>query len=292
MQPVTSAPTVSIGGELTTGRIGFGTLQLTGPGEWGPPSDPRGAVRLLRRAVDLGVRFIDTADSYGPFVTDQLIREALFPYPEDLIIATKVGQSRQGPGQWTALGRPEYLRQQVELSLRFLGLDTIDLLQLHRIDPKVPLDDQIGVLADLQQEGKIRHIGLCKVTVEQIESARQVAPIATVQNLYNLSDQSSESVLNYAERHGITFIPWYPLATGKLAVHGGPLDTLARTLGHTPSQLALAWLLHRSPVILPIPGTTSQDHLEENVASAQLTLSPSDYTVIKELATAQQHGTM
>ncbi|MFF2300098.1 aldo/keto reductase [Arthrobacter sp. NPDC058127] len=275
--------TVSIGGDLTTPRIGFGTLQLTGPGEWGPPADPDAAAELLVRAVELGVRFIDTADSYGPFVTDQLIHKALSPYADDLVIATKVGQSRQGPGRWTALGRPEYLRQQVELSLRFLGLDCLDLLQLHRIDPNVPLEDQIGVLSELQREGKIRHIGLCKVTVDQIAAAQQVAPIATVQNLYNLIDRDSEDVLIYAEQNNITFIPWYPLATGKLSSGQGPLNELAKRHACAPSQLALAWLLHRSPVILPIPGTTSRQHLEQNVASADIALSPEEYMAINGL---------
>jgi pyridoxine 4-dehydrogenase len=285
-QTATTGHTVSIGGDLIAPRIGFGTLQLTGPGEWGPPADPEAAAKVLLRAVELGIRFIDTADSYGPFVTDQLIHKTLSPYADDLIIATKVGQSRQGPGQWTALGRPEYLRQQVELSLRFLGLDSLALLQLHRIDPKVPLEDQVGVLSDLQREGKIRHIGLCKVTVKQLESARQVAPIATVQNLYNLIDRSSEDILSYAERNNITFIPWYPLATGKLADHCGPLTALASNYGYKPSQLALAWLLHRSPAILPIPGTTSIEHLEQNVASARLVLSRDEYAAINELTAA------
>ncbi|MFF2032196.1 aldo/keto reductase [Arthrobacter sp. NPDC058192] len=281
-QTMTPGQTVSIG-DLVTPRMGFGTLQLTGPGEWGPPADPKAAAKVLLRAVELGVRFIDTADSYGPFVTDQLIHKTLSPYADDLIIATKVGQSRQGPSQWTALGRPEYLRQQVELSLRFLGLDSLDLLQLHRIDPKVPLEDQVGVLSDLQHEGKIRHIGLCKVTIEQIEAAKQVAPIATVQNQFNLIDRRSEDVLNYAEQNNVTFIPWYPLATGKLTSPGGPLDKLARRYGRAPGQLALAWLLNRSPIVLPIPGTTSIGHLEQNIAAAKLILAPEEYTAINNL---------
>ncbi|MFE4835890.1 aldo/keto reductase [Arthrobacter sp. NPDC056691] len=282
-QTVAAPQIVSIGGDLVTPRIGFGTLQLTGPGEWGPPADPEAAAQVLLRAVELGVRFIDTADSYGPFATDQLIHKTLSPYANDLIIATKVGQSRQGPSQWTALGRPEYLRQQVELSLRFLGLDSLDLLQLHRIDPKVPLEDQVGVLSELQREGKIRHIGLCKVTVEQIEAARHVAPIATVQNQFNLLDRRSEDVLNYAEQNNITFIPWYPLATGKLTSPGGPLDTLAKRYSRASSQLALAWLLHRSPKVLPIPGTTSTKHLEQNMAAAKIVLAPEEYTAINNL---------
>ena len=274
---VSSSGNYSIGGELPVHRLGYGTMQLTGPGVWGEPADRDEAIRVLRRAVDLGVTLIDTADSYGPFVSDALIREALHPYPQDLVIATKVGFTRQGPGVWTVVGRPEYLRQEVELNLRHLGVERIDLLQLHRIDPAVPLADQIGELAALQAEGKIAHIGLSEVSVEQIQDAREIAPIVSVQNLYNLSNRKAEDVLEYAERENIAFIPWFPLATGQLAAPGGVLDDLAREHGATASQLALAWLLRRSPVMLPIPGTSSVAHLEENLQAAELTLSDTEF---------------
>ena len=254
-------------------RLGFGAMRITGAGIWGWPDDPDEARRVLRRAVELGVDFIDTADSYGPFVSEILIREALHPYPEHLVIATKAGLTRQGPDLWTPVGRPAYLRQEVELSLRHLGVERIDLLQLHRIDPDVPLEDQIGELADMREEGKIRHIGLSEVSVEEIEAARAVAPIVSVQNRYNLADREAEPVLGYAERNGIAFIPWFPLATGTLARPGGPLAAAAQKRGATPSQLALAWLLHRSPVMLPIPGTSTVAHLEENVSAALIVLS-------------------
>jgi aryl-alcohol dehydrogenase-like predicted oxidoreductase len=252
-------------------------MQLTGPGVWGDPRDPEEAVRVLRRAVELGVNFMDTADSYGPFVADLLIRKALYPYPKDLVIATKAGLTRSGPNDWRPVGRPEYLRQQLELSLRHFGLERIDLFQLHRIDAKVPLEEQIGELALLQQEGKIRHIGLSEVSVEELERAGRIAKIASVQNLYNLANRKSEPVLEYAEAHDIAFIPWFPLATGELAREGGPLTGLARKHGATPSQLALAWLLKRSRVMLPIPGTSSVAHLEENLAAAAITLSDEDF---------------
>ena len=268
--------TFAIGGELTVNRLGYGAMQLTGPGVWGDPSDPDEAVRVLRRAVELGVTFIDTADSYGPFVSELLIKKALHPYPADLVIATKAGLTRSGPGDWRPVGRPEYLRQQCELSLRHLGLERIDLFQLHRIDEKVPVAEQVGELALLQQEGKIGHIGLSEVSVAQLQQAQQTAAIASVQNLYNLADRSAEELLEHAEANGIAFIPWFPLATGKLAADGGPLQDIATRLGASASQLALAWLLRRSPVMLPIPGTSTVAHLEDNVAAAGLELSDDD----------------
>lgn len=279
-QPAKDSGTFRIGGELTVNRLGYGAMQLTGPGVWGDPKDPAEAVRVLRRAYELGVTFIDTADSYGPFVSERLIKEALHPYAEDLVIATKAGLTRSGPGDWRPVGRPEYLRQQCELSLRHLGLDCIGLYQLHRIDPKVPLADQLGELVLLREEGKIRHIGLSEVSVEQIEAARQIAPIVSVQNLYNLGNRRSEDVLNYCESNGIAFIPWYPIATGELARPGGPLDAIAADHHATPAQLALAWLLRRSPVMLPIPGTSSVAHLEENVAAARVRLTDAEYETL------------
>ena len=257
-------------------------MQLPGPGVWGPSRDHDGAIRVLRRTVQLGITLIDTADSYGPFEADHLIREALHPYADDLVIATKVGFTRQGPNQWTAVGRPEYLRQQVELNLRHLGLERIDLLQLHRIDPAVPLEDQLGELGALQQEGKIRHLGLSEVSVDQLEAARKIVEIVSVQNRYNLADRASEDVLEYAEANGIAFIPWFPLATGKLAKDGGPLDAAAKRHDATPSQLALAWLLRRSPVMLPIPGTSSVEHLDDNTAAALIELTDEEFAALTQ----------
>ncbi|MDT4946298.1 MAG: pyridoxine 4-dehydrogenase [Pseudonocardiales bacterium] len=273
---VAQSGTFAIGGDLPVNRLGYGAMQLTGPGVWGDPADPDEAVRVLRRAVELGVNFIDTADAYGPFVADLLIKKALHPYPDGLVIATKVGFTRAGPGDWRAVGRPEYLRQQTMLNLRHLGVDQIDLLQLHRIDAKVPLAEQIGELSLLQQEGKIRHIGLSEVTVPQLLEAQQTATILSVQNRYNLADRSAEDLLEHAEANNIAFIPWFPLATGKLAGEGGPLQEIAARLGATPSQLALAWLLRRSPVTLPIPGTASVAHLEDNLAAAGVQLTDED----------------
>jgi aryl-alcohol dehydrogenase-like predicted oxidoreductase len=281
-RPADASGVYRLGGDLPVNRLGYGAMQLTGPGVWGDPKDPEEAVRVLRRAVELGVNLIDTADSYGPFVTDGLIRRALHPYPDDLVIATKGGLSRSGPGDWRALGRPEYLRQQTELSLRHLGVERIDLYQLHRVDPKVALADQIGELLLLRQEGKIRHIGLSEVTVEQIGEARKIADIVSVQNLYNLADRGAEDVLEYAERENLGFIPWFPMATGQLARSGGPLDTLAKEHGASPSQLALAWLLRRSPVLLPIPGTSRVAHLEENIRAAQVTLTDAQVQALGE----------
>jgi pyridoxine 4-dehydrogenase len=280
-QPAKASGEFSIGGTLPVTRLGYGTMQLTGPGVWGDPKDPGEAVRVLRRAVRLGVNFLDTADSYGPVVAEELIKKALHPYPSDLVIATKAGLTRQGPGVWTPVGRPEYLRQQAEMSLRHLGLERIPLFQLHRIDPKVPLEDQVGELAKLRDEGKIGFIGLSEVTVDQLKAAQAVAPIATVQNLYNLANRSAEELLDYSAASSIGFIPWFPLATGELAKPGGPLAELAAKRGASPSQLALAWLLHRSPVVLPIPGTSSVEHLEDNVAAAGIALSDGEYASLE-----------
>jgi aryl-alcohol dehydrogenase-like predicted oxidoreductase len=275
--------TFQIGGDLPVHRLGYGAMRITGPGIWGPPANPEEARRVLRRAVELGVNFIDTADSYGPAVSEPLIREALHPYPKDLVIATKGGLTRQGPDRWAPVGRPEYLQQQVEMSLRFLGVDRIDLYQLHRIDPKVPVEESLGVLKDLQKQGKIRHIGLSEVSPAEIERARKTVEIVTVQNRYNLSDRAHEKTLEYCEKHKLGFIPWFPVAAGQLAKPGGqgsPLDTLAKRHGVTVAQLSLAWLLHRSSVMLPIPGTSSVAHLEENIASATLSLPEEDWKAL------------
>jgi pyridoxine 4-dehydrogenase len=269
--------TFAIGGDLPVNRLGYGAMQITGPGIWGEPSDRDECLAVLRRAVDLGVNLIDTADSYGPFVSEDLIREALYPYPPDLVIATKGGLTRTGPSQWHPVGRPEYLRQCVEMSLRRLGVERIDLYQLHRIDRQVPLADQIGVLADMRAEGKIRHIGLSEVNVKQITAASAIAPIVSVQNLYNLTNRSAEPVLEYCEANQLAFLPWFPIATGELARPGGPLDAMAGQHGATPAQLALSWLLRRSPVMLPIPGTSTVDHLEENMRSAEVALTDAEF---------------
>ncbi|WP_330256473.1 aldo/keto reductase [Nocardia sp. NBC_00565] len=279
-RPADASGTFALGGDLTVNRLGYGAMQITGPGVWGDPKDPAEAVRVLRRAVELGVNFIDTADSYGPFVSENLIREALHPYADDLVIATKGGLTRSGPGDWRPVGRPEYLRQQLHLSLRHLGVERIDLYQLHRIDAAVPLADQLGALVELQREGKIRHIGVSEVSVEQLKQAREIAEIVSVQNLYNLANRSAEDVLNYAEANNIAFIPWFPIATGELARPGGPLDTFAKKHDASPSQLALAWLLRRSPVILPIPGTSSVAHVEQNTAAATVTLTDEEFAAL------------
>lgn len=276
--------TFTIGGDLKVNRLGYGSMQLTGKGVWGEPKDPDEAVRVLQRAVELGVNFIDTADSYGPFVAEQLIRKALHPYRDDLIIATKAGLTRSGPNDWRPVGRPEYLRQQAELSLRHLGLERIDLFQLHRIDPQVPLEDQLGELEKLRQEGKIRHIGLSEVSVDELHEASKITKIASVQNLYNLSTRKAEALLEEAEKHDIAFIPWFPLATGKLAREGGPLDEISKRLDAKPAQVALAWLLRRSPVILPIPGTSTVAHLDENIEAAHLQLSDEDFETLDKLS--------
>lgn len=262
-----------IGGELPVHRLGFGAMRIVGEGVWGPPRDRDEAVAVLRRTVELGITFIDTADSYGPQISEQLIREALYPYSEELVIGTKAGLARTGPSQWHALGRPEYLKQQAELSLRNLGVERIDLFQLHRIDPEVPLADQLGALVELREEGKIGHIGLSEVTVDELSAARAITPIASVQNQYAPSFRESEDVLEQCEKDGIAFLPWAPVGRGELASPESPLAALADDHGVTPVQLALGWLLHRSPVMLPIPGTSRVAHLEENTASAAVRLS-------------------
>jgi pyridoxine 4-dehydrogenase len=273
----------AIGRNVAVTRLGYGAMRITGRGIWGEPADRSEAIRVLRRAVELGVDFIDTADSYGPFVSEEIIREALYPY-RGLTIATKGGLTRPGPDQWGTDGRPEYLRRCVEMSLRRLRLDTIELYQLHRIDPMVPVADQLGELANLRKEGKIRHIGLSEVSVPEIREARLTTPIASVQNLYNLRDRRWEDVLDYCEREGLGFIPYCPIATGQFNAPTGPLALLASKAGATGVQLALAWLLRRSPVILPIPGTGSVAHLEENVGAAQLELDDEQFEAISELA--------
>lgn len=276
--------TFTIGGDLAIHRLGYGAMRITGPGIWGEPPDREEARRVVRRAVDLGVNFIDTADSYGPEVSEEIIAEALYPYPRDLVIATKGGFTRQGPDQWLPVGRPEYLQQQVEMSLRRLRLERIDLYQLHRIDPKVPVEESLGALRDYQVQGKIRHIGLSEVSPAEIERSQKVVPIVTVQNRYNLSDREYEPTLNYCEQHQLGFIPWFPVAAGKLAQPGGPLDEIARRYGVTVAQLSIAWLLHRSPVMLPIPGTSSAVHLEENIASANLRLTEEQWRAVERAA--------
>ena len=277
--------TFDIGGELTVNRLGFGAMQLTGKGIWGEPADPDECRRVLKRAVELGVNFIDTADSYGPEVSERLIAEALHPYPDDLVIATKAGLERPGPGDWRTNGDPERLRRCCDESLRRLKLDTIDLYQLHRIDDDYPLEEQIGVFTELREQGKIRHIGLSEVSVEQLEEVRELTPVATVQNLYNVANRNAEDVLEACEREGIGFIPWFPLNTGKLVEEGGPLTEIADRHGSSPAQLALAWLLHRSPVMLPIPGTSKVDHLQDNLAAAALELSDDEVRSLEDLGT-------
>ena len=276
MTTVAPSNPFSIGGELPVHRLGYGAMQLPGPGVWGEPADPENARRVVRAAVEQGVDLIDTADSYGPVVSERLIAEALHPYPEGLVIATKAGLTRQGPGIWTPVGRPAYLKQQVELSLRTLRLERIDLIQLHRIDAEVPLADQLGAFKELQDEGKVRHIGVSEVSVAELEEARQIVDVVSVQNLYNLTNRQSQDVLDHATEHGIAFIPWFPIATGDLAAPDSPVADIARELDATPSQVALAWLLHTSPVVLPIPGTKSVEHLTENLGAARLRLSDED----------------
>ncbi len=266
-------------------RLGFGAMRVTGKGIWGPPADHDESIAVLKAAVGLGVTIIDTADSYGPHVSEELIAEALYPYPADLVIATKAGLVRPGPSKWEPDGRPRHLREAVEGSLKRLRLNRIDLLQLHRPDPTVPFHDQVGTLVELQHEGKIRHIGLSNVSIEQIEAARQLARIVSVQNLYNLGDRESEDVVEYCTRESIAFIPWFPLATGDLAKHGGPLAQIAHRHNALPSQVALAWLLAKSPVMLPIPGTSKVEHLKENVGAALLKLSDADMTALDEMGT-------
>jgi pyridoxine 4-dehydrogenase len=278
------AKTFKLGGKLEIHRLGFGAMRITGEGVWGEPKDRENAKKVLRRAVELGIDFIDTADSYGPAVSEGLIGEALAPYSNGTVIATKGGLTRQGPNKWLPVGRPEYLTQQVEMSLRFLKLETLPLWQLHRIDPKVPVEDSLGAAKKLQGQGKINLIGLSEVSVAEIEQARKVVEIVSVQNEYNISNRKSEAVLDYCTEHNIAFIPWYPVAAGKLAKPGGVLETVAKKHDATVSQLSLAWLLHRSPVILPIPGTSSVDHLEENHKAADLSLTEEEWKEIEDAA--------
>ena len=270
------AKTFKLGGELEIHRLGYGAMRITGKGIWGEPDDRDNAKKVLQKAVELGVDFIDTADSYGPAVSERLIGEALAPYPKKTVIATKAGLTRQGPDKWLPVGRPEYLTQQVEMSLRWLKRDTIDLWQLHRIDAKVPVEESLGAIKKLQTAGKIRFVGLSEVSVDEIKQARKVIDIVSVQNEYNLGNRKSEAVLEYCEQEGIAFIPWFPVASGKLAQPGGKLDEIAKKHGATVSQLSLAWLLHRSPVMLPIPGTSSVEHLEENLKAADVALSDAE----------------
>ncbi|MDL5154896.1 aldo/keto reductase [Actinomycetospora termitidis] len=269
--PAAAAGTFLLGGEFTVRRLGYGAMRLTGEGIWGPPKDHDNALAVLRRAVELGVDFIDTADSYGPYVSEELVREALYPYRE-VRVATKAGLLRTGPNRWIPCGRPDYLRQECEMSLRRLGVETIDLFQLHRVDPHVAADEQYGLLADLQREGKVRHVGLSQVSVAQIEAASTIVDVASVQNRYNLVDRSSDAELRHCTEHGIAFIPWAPADAGNLAQEGNAAHDVAVELGATPAQVALAWLLQRSSVMLPIPGTASLEHLEENCGAGALEL--------------------
>lgn len=268
-----SADTFTLGGDLPVHRMGYGAMRITGEGIWGDPPDPSAARALLRRAIELDVNLIDTADSYGPEVSERLIREALHPYPDGLVIATKGGLLRGGPGEWSIDCDPERLKIACENSLRRLRVDRVDLYQLHAVDQKVPLEESLGALAQLQAEGKIRHIGLSNVSTEQLSRAREMVTVVSVQNRYSLSDRHSEDVLQVCERDGVGFLPWFPLATGELTKPGGALDELARAHGVTQAQVALAWLLHHSPAILPIPGTSSIEHLEENIGAAALQLT-------------------
>lgn len=280
-----AAGTFTIGGDLTVNRLGYGAMRLTGPGVWGPPADRAAAVRVLRRAVELGVNFIDTADSYGPYVSEEIIREALHPYP-GLVIATKAGLLRTGPDKWVPLTNPDYLRQEVEMSLRRLGVERLDLFQLHRVDRQVPIHDQLAELVALRDEGKIRHIGLSEVTVDQLDAAQQVTAIVSVQNQYNLRYRRADPLVDAAAERGVAFIPWFPLAAGPLADPAGPLARIAAEHDATPSQLALAWLLKRSPAMLPIPGTSQLAHLEENVAAAEITLSDTEFDELSAIGAA------
>src|SRR5208337_869326 len=285
-QPAKKAGEFLIGNDLPVTRLGFGAMRITGPGIWGEPADRPEAVRVLRRAVELGINFIDTADSYGPGVSEKIIADALHPYPANLVIATKGGFDRPGPNRWVENGKPEHLRAACEGSLRRLRLDRIDLYQLHRIDSKVPAEDQLGTLKDLQAEGKIKHIGLSEVSVQQIQQSRKVVPIVSIQNRYSVADRGSEDVLEYCEKENIAFIPWFPLAAGRVSDAGSPIAEVAARLKASPSQVALAWLLARSPVMLPIPGTSKVEHLEENVAAAELKIDKSGILELSRLARA------
>ncbi|HEX2729188.1 MAG TPA: aldo/keto reductase [Rubrobacteraceae bacterium] len=283
-QNAAAAGTFALGGDLEVNRLGFGAMRITGEGIWGEPENPDEARAVLRRAVELGVNLIDTADSYGPDVSERLIGETLHPYPENMVIATKAGLVRPGPGDWRPHGRPEHIREAIEGSLSRLKLETIDLYQLHRIDPQVPAEESLGTMAELRQEGKVRHVGLSEIGVEELRQAQEILPIASVQNRYNLTDRGSEAVLEACEQDGIAFIPWFPLAAGPLARPGGPVDEIASRHDATPGQVALAWLLRRSPVMLPIPGTSSVKHLEENVAAASLELTDDEYAELREVS--------
>ena len=274
------ADTLTLGGDLEVRRLGFGAMRITGGGIWGPPSDPEGAKGLLRRVVELGVDLIDTADSYGPDVSENLIAEALHPYPDGLVIATKAGLRRTGPGEWPRDARPERIKECCEGSLRRLRVERIDVYQLHAPDPRLPLEESLGAFAELQREGKVRHVGVSNVSVDQLRRAREVVEVVSVQNRYNLADRASEDVLDACEADGIGFIPWFPLAPGRLAEPGGKIDEVARAHDATPGQVAIAWLLRRSPVMLPIPGTASVQHLEENVAAAEIDLSDEEFEAL------------
>jgi pyridoxine 4-dehydrogenase len=281
---ITMSKTFTIGNDLEVNRLGFGTMRLTGTGIWAEPKDPQEARHVLKRAVELGVNFIDTADSYGPDVSERLIGETLSPFPKGLVVATKGGLTRQGPDRWSPDGRPDYLAKEVEKSLRLLKTDVIDLWQLHRIDPKVPVEQSLEPIVRLKQQGKIRHIGLSEVKPKDIDRARKVVEIVSVQNLYNVGDRQHEDVLEYCERHNIAFIPWFPVAAGMLARPGGKLDEIAKRHGGTVAQLSIAWLLHRSAVMLPIPGTSSVAHLEENMKATHLKLSEAEMKEIEKAA--------
>jgi len=281
---MSTSKTFKLGGDLEINRLGYGAMRITGAGIWGEPADRESAKQVLRRAVELGVNFIDTADAYGPTVSEPLIGEALSPYAKGTVVATKGGLTRQGPDKWLPVGRPEYLTQQVELSLRFLKKDALELWQLHRIDPKVPVEESLGAIKKLQEQGKIRHVGLSEVNVAEIEQARKVIEIVSVQNEYNIGNRKSEEVLEYCDKNNIAFIPWFPVASGKLAQPGGKLDTAAKKHNATVSQLSLAWLLHRSRVVLPIPGTSTVEHLEENVKAQDVELSDQEWSEIEAAA--------
>jgi aryl-alcohol dehydrogenase-like predicted oxidoreductase len=280
-ETTSGSPTIELKDLGTVHRLGFGAMRITGPGIWGEPAHRGTAINVVRRAVELGVDFIDTADSYGPDVSEEILAEALYPYPEGVRIATKVGFTRPGPNRWVAVGRPEYLRQQTELSLRKLRVDSLDLLQLHRIDSKVDAGEQFATLRDLQQEGKVKALGLSEVTVDQLKEAEKYFTVSTVQNRYNLTDRTSEDVLDYATENGIGFIPWAPISAGELALPGGPVDEAARRLNASASQVALAWLLRRSPVMMPIPGTGSIEHLEDNMGALGIPLDDATYAQLE-----------
>jgi pyridoxine 4-dehydrogenase len=274
------AGTLTLGGDLEVRRLGYGAMRITGSGIWGEPPDQEAARGVLRRALELGVNFIDTADSYGPEVSERLIGEALHPYPDDLVIATKGGLTRTGPGAWPPDGRPEHLREACEGSLRRLRLDRIDVYQLHRVDPKVPIEESVGALAELRSEGKVRHVGLSNVSVEQLDSAREIVPVVSIQNRYSVAERESDPLVDLCERDGLAFIPWFPLAAGSVTEDAGPWERVARAHAASPAQIALAWLLHRSPAMLPIPGTSSVAHLEEDVAAAGLRLSDDEFELL------------